>query len=89
MTWKLSERSAHVVMFNAGLTLITCLYRCQDRAILMIRHRFRGDGDDEPLKLNFKEVDYEEDEDLVSGKQKVISLCDWKLGERFKFVLLM
>ena len=54
----------------------------------MIRHRFRGDGVDEPLKLNFKEVDYEEDEDLVSGKQKK-SLCDWKLGERLKFVLLM
>jgi hypothetical protein len=55
----------------------------------MIRHRFRGDGDEEPLKLNFKEVDYEEDEDLVSGKQKVISLCDWQLGERLNFVLLM
>ena len=38
----------------------------------MIRHRFRGDGEDVPLKLNFKEVDYEEDEDLVSGKQKEV-----------------
>jgi hypothetical protein len=43
----------------------------------MIRdRRFRGGGDDEPLKLNFKEVDNEEDEDLVRGHQKQL-LCDW------------
>jgi hypothetical protein len=56
--------------------------------MLAIHHWFGRGADGKPLKLNFNEEDYEEDEDLVSGKQEDI-LCDWLLVERFKYVRLL
>jgi hypothetical protein len=56
--------------------------------MLAIHHWFGRGADGKPLKLNFNEEDYEEDEDLVSGKQEEI-LCDWLLVERFKYVRLL
>lgn len=82
------DLSAHVVMFDAGLTLTTCLQVPGSRDADDTPSVRKRPGRLEPLKLKFNEEDNEEDEDLVSGKQEEI-LCDWLLVERFKYVRLL